>query len=126
MMDAYSSVNILSSRLKPLCSRDNHVMKYESGSSAPNSGLEASYHCGAEGCSVRYNSTDGYYMLIGMPDHANAVDEPGVNVVRCPVHGRWLYRREDRKADAGVRWLCGVQGCKQGYNSTTKGNGVTT
>jgi hypothetical protein len=25
-----SSVDVLSSQLKPLCSRDNHVMKYES------------------------------------------------------------------------------------------------
>ena len=62
-----SSINILSGHLKPLCSRDNHVMKYELGGSRANTGHLASYHCGSVGCSVRYNSTDGYYMLIGMP-----------------------------------------------------------
>src|SRR5213082_3155465 len=87
-----ASVDVLSRHLQPLCSRDNHVMKYESGGSRSNTGDRASYHCGIAGCSVRYNSTDGYYMLIGMPDHANAVDEPGVNTARCPIHGRWLYR----------------------------------
>jgi hypothetical protein len=50
-------------------------------------------------------------MLIGMPDHANAIDEPGVNTARCPIHGSWLYRREDIEAEAGVRWVCGVEGC---------------
>jgi hypothetical protein len=55
-----SSVAVLSSQLKPLCSRDNHVMKYESGRSRANIRNQASYHCGSGGCSVRYNSTDGY------------------------------------------------------------------
>src|SRR2546429_10010880 len=77
-----TSADVLSRHLKPLCSRDNHVMKYESGGSRANTGDRASYHCGIAGCSVRYSSTDGYYMLIGMPDHANAVDEPGVNTAR--------------------------------------------
>jgi hypothetical protein len=89
-----SSENVLSRQLKPLCSRDNQAMKYESGGSRANTGHEASYHCGSVGCSVRYNSTDGYYMLIGMPGHAYAVDEPGVNTVKCPIHGRWLYRQK--------------------------------
>jgi hypothetical protein len=31
-------------------------------------------------------------MLMGMSDHAYALDEPGVNTVKCPIHGRWLYR----------------------------------
>jgi hypothetical protein len=60
-------------------------------------------------------------MLIGMPDHANAVDEPGVNTVKCPIHGRWLYRRENIEAEPGVRWFCGVEGCDYGYNANTKG-----
>jgi hypothetical protein len=115
-----TSVDALSSYLKPLCSRDNHLMKYESGGSKANTGDRASYHCGVTGCSVRYNSTDGYYMLIGMPDHANAVDEPGVNTARCPIHGRWLYRREDIEAEAGVGWLCGVEGCDYRYSANTK------
>ena len=121
-----SSADVLSSHLKPLCSRDNHVMKYESGGSRANTGKQASYHCGLVGCSARYNSTDGYYMLVGMPDHANAVDEPGVNTVKCPIHGRWLYRRENIEAEPGVRWFCGVEGCDYGYNANTKGDWVRT
>jgi len=65
-------------------------------------------------------------MLIGMPDHANAVDEPGVNTVKCPIHGRWLYRRENIEAEPGVRWFCGVEGCDYGYNANTKGDWVWT
>src|ERR1041385_6801165 len=79
----FASTDILGRHLRPLCSRENHVMKYESGSSSSNkAGNQAAYHCGFMGCSVRYNLVDGYYMLIGMPDHANAVDEPGVNTDR--------------------------------------------
>ena len=74
-----ASVGTLSGHLRPLCSRDNHVMKYESKDSRANPGDEASYHCSSVGCSARYNLTNGYFMLIGMPDHANAVDEPGVD-----------------------------------------------
>ena len=79
-----SSVHVLSSHLKPLCPRDNHAMKYESAGSWSHAENEASYHCRFGGCSVRYKATDGYYMLIGMPDHANPVDEPGVNIMKCP------------------------------------------
>jgi hypothetical protein len=121
-----SSGNVLNRQLKPLCSRDNHVMKYESGGSRANTGHLASYHCGSVGCSVRYNSTDGYYMLIGMAGHAYAVDEPGVNTVKCPKHARWLYRRENIDAEARVRWFCGVEGCRYGYLANTKGDWVRT
>ena len=121
-----SSVDVLSSHLKPLCSRDNHVMKYESGGSRTNTGNPSSYHCGFVGCSVRYNSTKGYYMLVGMTDHTYAVDEPGVNTMRCPTHGRWLYRRENIDAEPGVRWCCGVEGCDYGYDAKTKGDWVRT
>src|SRR5438270_11666595 len=73
-----------------MIARDNHVMRYESRGSRSNAGHQASCHCGFEGCSVRYDPTDGYYMLIGMPNHANPVDEPGVNALRCPRHAHWL------------------------------------
>jgi hypothetical protein len=121
-----SSINILSGHLKPLCSRDNHVMKYELGGSRANTGHLTSYHCGSVGCSVRYNSTDGYYMLIGMPGHAYAVDEPGVNTMKCPIHGLWLYRRENIDAEPRVRWFCGVEDCHYGYLADTKGDWVRT
>jgi hypothetical protein len=105
-----SSADNLNSHLKPLCSRDNHVMKYEAAGSRANTGYQASYHCGFEGCSVRYDASDGYYMLIGMPNHANPVDEPGVNNTKCPQHG-WLYRRRNFQSESGVEWCCGVEGC---------------
>jgi hypothetical protein len=35
-----NSVDVLSKRLKPLCCRDNHVMKYESANSKANTGTE--------------------------------------------------------------------------------------
>src|SRR5258708_19687540 len=79
------SENVLNRQLKPLCSRDNHAMKYESGGSRANTGHQASYHCGSVGCSVRYNSTDGYYMLIGIPGHAYAVNESAVNTIIFPI-----------------------------------------
>jgi len=118
--------NVLSRQLKPLCSRDNRVMKYESGGSRANSGNLASYHCGSVGCSVRYNSTAGYYMLMEMSGHAYALDEPGVNTVKCPIHGRWLYRRENIGAEPRVRWFCGVEGCHHGYIADTMGDWVRT
>ena len=120
------SADVLSSHLRPLCSRDNHVMKYESGGSRANTGDRASYHCGYAGCSVRYNSTHGYYMLMGMPGHTYAVDEPGVNTLKCPIHGRWLYRRKNIDTEPGVRWCCGVEGCDYGYDAKTKGDWVRT
>jgi hypothetical protein len=116
-----SSAEVLSSHLKPLCSRDNHVMKYEPGGSRSNAENQASYHCGFEGCSVRYDSTDGYYMLIGMPDHPNPVDEPGVNTAKCPRHGHWLYRRENIDPQPGVVWSCGLEGCDYRYDASKKG-----
>ena len=106
--------------LKPLCSRDNHVMKYEPGGSRSNTGYQASYHCGFDGCSVRYDATDGYYMLIGMPAHANPVDEPGVNTAKCPTHGHWLYRRKKASREPGVDWCCGVEGCDYRNEANTK------
>jgi hypothetical protein len=112
-----SLANVLNSHLKPLCSRDNHLMKYEAGRSRSNTGTQASYHCGFEGCSVRYDATDGYYMLIGMPGHANPVDEPGVNIAKCPRHDHWLYRRRNIDLGPGFGWCCGVEGCDYRHNT---------
>ena len=121
-----SSVDILNSHLKPLCSRDNRVMKYESRGSRSNPGDHASYHCGFEGCSVRFDATDGYYMLVGMPDHANPVDEPGVNTAKCPRHDHWLYRRKNIDLESGIGWCCGVEGCDYGYKANTSSDRVIT
>jgi len=121
-----ASADVLSGHLKPLCPRDNHVMKYEPGSSRANTGDRSSYHCGYTGCSVRYSSTDGYYMLMGMPGHTYAVDEPGVNTVKCPRHNYWLYRRQNIDAEPGVRWCCAAEGCDYSYDTNTKGDWVRT
>jgi hypothetical protein len=115
-----SLADVLSSRLQPLCSRDNHIMKYQARSPGSNAKNQASYHCGFEGCSVRYHSADGYYTLIGMPEHANSVDEPGINLLQCPNHHRWLYRRRSVDLQGSVRWCCGVEGCDYGHDSKSK------
>ena len=86
-------------------------MKYESGGSRANTGDRASYHCGYVGCSVRYNSTAGYYMLMGNPNHTYAVEEPGTNTLKYPIQNDWLYRRKNIVAEPGVVWCCGVEGC---------------
>jgi len=117
---------VLGRHLRPLCSRDNRVMKYESAGFKANTGDLASYHCGFEGCSVRYDATDGYFMLIGMPGHANTVDEPGVNTLKCPKHDRWLYRQQNIETEAGVGWRCGVEGCHYSYIADSKGDWVRT
>ena len=109
-----SSETVLSGRLKPLCARHNHVMKYERGGSRANTGHLASYHCGSAGCSVRYNSTAGYYTLIGMPGQVYAIDEPGINTLKCPTHDRWLYRRKNIGGELGVHWACSVEDCRYG------------
>jgi hypothetical protein len=116
-----SSENVLIGQLKPLCSRDNHVMKYERGGSRANAGHSASYHYGSTGCSVRYSPTAGYYSLIGIPGHAYAVDEPGINTMKCPTHDRWLYRRKNIDDEQRVRWACGVEDCHHGDIINTKG-----
>jgi hypothetical protein len=124
----FATADILGRHLRPLCSRDNHAMKYESsgGSLSKNARNQAAYHCGFMGCSVRYNLVDGYHMLVGMPDHANPVDEPGVNTMTCPRHGCWLYRCENAAAKPGVVWCCGAEGCDYRYQANTKGDWVRT
>jgi hypothetical protein len=114
--------DVLSSRLRPLCSRDNHVMKYEPGDSSANTACQGSYHCSSGGCSVRYDSAEGYYMLMAMPGQTYFVDEPGVNTERCPRHHHWLYRRENSDAEPGVHWCCGIEGCDYVYLTKTKGD----
>jgi hypothetical protein len=94
-----ASANVLSSDLRPLRSRDNHVTKYESGGYRANTGGRALHHRGYVGCRVRYSSTAGYYTLMGIPNHTYAVDEPGINTLKCPRHGHWLYRRKSVDAE---------------------------
>jgi hypothetical protein len=55
------SADVLSSHLKPLCPRDNHVMKYESGGSRANTGDHASHVYPM--CLSKYLSIPLYYYL---------------------------------------------------------------
>jgi hypothetical protein len=113
---------VFSTDLKPLCSRDDHVMRYESIGSRNNTGFQASYFCGSRGCEVRYTASDGYFVLNGTPNHTYGVDEPGVNTLRCPLHNTWLYRQDSMVYEPGVRWRCAVQGCTYAHEALTKGD----
>jgi hypothetical protein len=65
-------------------------------------------------------------MLIGMPDHANPVDEPGVNIAKYPNHSQWLYPRKKASREPGVDWCCGVEGCDYRNNTNTESAGLKT
>lgn len=105
----------LSASIKPVCPRDGRVMRYEVEGIAWNTEKDRqtvpSYHCGYQGCSVRYAAADGYFTVIDMPDLPIFVEEPGINLLRCPRHGTWLYRSTKRPADESVVWRCGVSEC---------------
>jgi hypothetical protein len=110
----------LSQNLEPLCPRDNHRMRYEGKGihwkwEADDSvHTVASYHCDFEGCSVRYNHTDGYFSVVDTPDHPFFVEEPGVNILQCPRHGAWLHRsryENNNNNNDALEWRCGVEGC---------------
>ena len=109
------SLEILSKKLKPFCPRDNHVMHFEAKSIHWSDGTDEhtvpSYHCDFEGCSVRYNHTDGYFTVVDTPDHPFFVEEPGTNVLQCPRHGAWLYRGKDPNTGDAWAWRCGIDGC---------------
>jgi hypothetical protein len=108
----------LSSKLTPLCPRDDRPMKYEADGIRwrpipDDSHDEAlpSYHCGYEGCSVRYDLLNGYFTVVNAPDQPFFIEEPGVNVLQCPRHGTWLYRVESNGGELGTTWRCGVDDC---------------
>lgn len=107
----------LSQKLEPLCPRDNHRMRYEGKGvhwkeeADGNVHTLASYHCDFEGCSVRYNHTDGYFTVVDTPDHPFFVEEPGANILQCPRHGAWLHRSGGEDSNDALAWRCGVEGC---------------
>ena len=120
------SAEVLSRQLKPLCPRDNHVMKFESARSWSSHSHQSSYHCGFEGCSVRYDLINGYHTLLAVNDHVYGLEEPGVNTLECPMHKCWLYRELDLDTEPGVRWRCGIEGCDYCFEAPTKGDWVRT
>ena len=62
--------------LEPVCPRDDHQMKFDSDGvrweqTAENATFRvATYHCGYNGCSVRYAPEHGYFTVVKAPDLA--------------------------------------------------------
>jgi hypothetical protein len=113
-MEQVNSI-VMSHHLRPRCPRDSHVMSYEPRGIRWKSGTGQtetlpSYHCDYLGCSVRYDPANGYYTVINEPDVPYFVDEPAANLVRCPLHGTWLYREVQDKTGRSLL-KCGVDGC---------------
>jgi hypothetical protein len=108
--------NEMSHTLEPLCPRDGHVMQYEAKGIAwkelpldKSPQTVASYHCDFEGCSVRFANESGYFTVVLTPEQPYFIEEPGINLLKCPEHNTWLYRSAD--ADERYHWRCGVEGC---------------
>src|SRR5438874_6345258 len=105
----------LNDAIEPLCPRDSHVMRYQAKGLKWPTGVDAKvmpcYLCDYEGCSVRYSPYDGYFTVIDTPDLPQAVEEPGVNLLRCPRHNAWLYRAFAKNQRDRLVWRCGVEGC---------------
>ena len=117
---------LLDSKLEPLCPRDNKIMRYEASGLPSGTDNRPAYHCGHEGCNVRYDLVNGYFTLIGMPESINPLAEPGVNALKCEKHETWMYRRRDQDGESGAAWCCGVEGCDYRTQRGTKGTWVRT
>jgi len=108
---------VLSEKLRPICPRDNHRMKYEAkgihwkAASEDCAQTMASYLCNFEGCGVRYDHMNGYFTIVNAMERPFLVEEPGANPLQCAKHGTWLYRCEDHETASGFAWRCGVEGC---------------
>jgi len=108
----------MSRTLQPLCPRDDHGMHFEakgiSWKELPADNHPqtiASYHCGMEGCSVRFDNESGYFTVVLTPDQPYFIEEPGINLLQCPEHHTWLYRSASPNSDERYQWRCGVEGC---------------
>jgi len=54
---------VLDAKLEPLCPRHNNkIMRYKASGLPSGTDNRPSYHCGYEGCSVRYDLVNGYFM----------------------------------------------------------------
>lgn len=116
---------VLNRSLEPLCTRDDHVMHYEpSDGSGKQDQTLASYRCNFEGCSVRYDPQNGYFTVINTPDQPYFLEEPGVNLLRCPVQGTWLYKAASNDDAAQYTWRCGVDGCDYDHSRQSAGSPV--
>ena len=114
-MTQQTELQKVSEELRPLCPRDGRVMHFDrTGVSWREAGKQQArpcYSCADRGCSVRYTPLDGYFTAILMPDLPQAVEEPGVNLLKCPRHETWLFRAVAENAGDALIWRCGVPGC---------------
>jgi hypothetical protein len=117
----------LSHSLAPLCPRDDRRMHFEAKGITWNAALDdshweflPSYHCNYDGCSVRFDLLNGYFTVVNTPDQPYFLEEPGVNQLRCPRHGTWLYRSESHNPDTRYEWRCGVDGCDHVHPGNAK------
>ena len=107
------SLQKLSASIEPVCPRDRHIMRYDSkgiptlGAADDDDALPC-YRCD---CTVRYTPLDGYFTVIETPELAQAVEEPGINLLRCPRHEAWLYRAFSDAPGEDLVWRCAVEGC---------------
>ncbi len=108
----------LCTTLKPLCPRDDHLMRYEVKGIRWREEHEShvrtapSYHCGYFGCSVRYDEDHGYFSVINILERPYFLEEPGVNLWKCPEHGVWMYRKPPAEKDRRPVWRCANSQCQ--------------
>ena len=109
------SIYKLSESSEPLCPRDSHVLRYHRNGLkwTPEEENHGSpyYCCDFQTCTIQYTPDNGYFTVIRMPDLAQPVEEPGVNLLQCPRHGAWLYRSKSENTGERLVWRCGVEGC---------------
>jgi len=114
----------LSRSIRPLCPRHNYLMNYDEKGISWEDGTASelqtlrSYHCNYFGCSACFTLEEGYFTVVDTPDFPHFVEEPGMNIHRCPRHGAWMYRSKAENAE-GYVWRCGVEGCEKFVSDTS-------
>jgi hypothetical protein len=104
-----TSTLVINKNARPLCPRDNSTMRYEADGVEENARW---YRCGQSDCGVHFSPSAGYFTVVNVLEHLTFADEPGANLLQCPLHGTWLYRcREDNGSGDKFVWRCGVQDC---------------
>ena len=88
-----TSTLVINKNARPLCPRDNSTMRYEADGVAAESkaysGEENTpwYRCGQADCGAHFSPNSGYFTVVNVLEHLSFVDEPGANLLQCPLHG---------------------------------------
>jgi hypothetical protein len=45
------------------------------------------YRCGQADCGAHFSPNSGYFTVVNVLEHLSFVDEPGANLLQCPLHG---------------------------------------